>query len=169
MTRPRTVLTVVSVLLSLVLASCSLHVPTDPNDTLERVRGGVLSVGVSPYPPWTIVEPGQEPSGVEPEAVRAFAERIDAEIAWETGGETELMPLLQNNELDLVIGGLESSTPWSNEVGLTRTYLTTVNAEGKQIQHVMAVQNGENHFLFELEDYLNHTDIQVPESVQVKK
>ena len=38
------------------------------------------------------------------------------------GGEANLMPALENYELDAVMGGISDSTPWSTRVGITRYY-----------------------------------------------
>lgn len=168
-TRLRRILTAAALFFSMALAGCSLQIPTDPDGTLERVRDGVLRVGVSPNPPWTELDSEGQPTGVEPDLVRGFADRIDAEIDWEIGAESELVPRLQDNELDLVIGGLDGTTPWFGMIGLTRSYLTSVDVEGQQTDHVMAIMNGENAFLFELEDYLVHAEISVPDSVQVER
>lgn len=40
---------------ALALAACGATIPTDPDGTLETVRGGTLRAGVSPAEPWTEV------------------------------------------------------------------------------------------------------------------
>ena len=104
------------------LAACG--VPRDPEGTLDRARGGEMRVGVASSDPWTAWS-GGEPSGVEVELVEDFAAEIDSEIVWVEGSEAEVMEALEAGELDLVIGGLTSTSPWSSMAALTHPYITT--------------------------------------------
>lgn len=136
--------------------------PTNPDGTLDRVRGGVLRVGVSPAPPWTAPAsdgsaPG--PGGIEPDLVRAFAETLDAEVEWTSGGEQALVDGLERDELDLVVGGLTADSPWVDHATLTYPYAQATGPEGDKELHVMAVQVGENAFLVELERFLLDQDV----------
>lgn len=152
--------TVVAV--GLLLAGCGATVPTDPEGTLDDVRGGVLRVGVSANPPWTEAEPDDDapgPGGIEPDLVREFARTLDAEVEWTRGGEETLVDQLDRDELDLVVGGLTSSSPWSEHAALTYPYAHTTGPEGTPEAHVMAVQLGENAFLTELERFLLEQDV----------
>ena len=110
------------VLLALSMASCG--VPRDPEGTLNRVRGGSMRVGVASSDPWTSWS-GNEPSGVEVELVEDFAADIDSEVVWVDGSEAEVIEALEVGELDLVIGGLTSTSPWSKMAALTHPYITT--------------------------------------------
>jgi len=96
--------------LALLTAGCGAF-PADPEDTLERVTGGVLRVGVSPNPPHTEVRGSAEPIGHEVVLVREFAATLPAEIEWTVGGEEMLILALEDGDLDLVIGGLTADTP----------------------------------------------------------
>jgi polar amino acid transport system substrate-binding protein len=108
--------------LALTLAACGI--PRDPEGTLERVDGGVMRVGITEASPW--VELGAEkPDGIEVRLVEQLAEELDAEIEWVEGSEQELFGALAGRDLDLVIGGLTSETPWSAEAAITQPYLTT--------------------------------------------
>ncbi|MGH2773808.1 MAG: substrate-binding periplasmic protein [Actinomycetota bacterium] len=111
-----------AIVLALALAACGI--PRDPEGTLARVSGGIMRVGVTEAPPW--VELGDaSPDGIEVRLVERFAEEIDAEIEWVEGPENENFGALRVRELDLVIGGLTTETPWSSEAGITHPYLTT--------------------------------------------
>jgi polar amino acid transport system substrate-binding protein len=105
------------------LAGCQF--PRDPEGTLDRVRGGTLRVGVIDNEPWVKLSEGREPAGVEPELVRQFANELDAEIEWVEGPESELVEAMRGYQLDLLIGGLTRSSPWQEEVALTRPYVDT--------------------------------------------
>ncbi|MFC7405577.1 transporter substrate-binding domain-containing protein [Georgenia alba] len=146
----------VTAVVVLALGACGLTIPTDPDGTLERVRGGTLRVGVSPNPPWTDLPDGTDadPTGTEAELVEEFAQHLDAEVEWEAGGEEELVTSLERGEIDLLIGGLTARTPWVDKVGTTYRYTVTYDAHGQEEQHVMAVPMGENAFLVELEHFL---------------
>lgn len=108
----------------LLLGSACDATPKDPERTLERVSGGVLKVGVTASDPWVILG-DEEPSGVEVSLVEHFAETIDSEIEWTEGPEEELFGALKYGEIDLLIGGLSSRSPFAKEAALIHTYLTT--------------------------------------------
>lgn len=145
-----------SVVLGCVLAGCVATLPSDPEGTLDDVRGGVLRVGVSTAPLWTEPGPADDggPAGLEPDLVRAFAQSLDAEVEWTRGGEEQLVDQLHRDELDLVVGGLTASSPWADTAALTYPYAHTVGPEGAPQAHVMAVRLGENAFMVELERFL---------------
>lgn len=111
------------VALGAALAGCQF--PADPEGTLDRVSGGTLRVGVIENPPWVELHPGREPSGVEPELVRRFAETIDAEIEWVEGTEDELASAMGGFQLDLIVGGLTRDFPYPDDVTMTRPYVDT--------------------------------------------
>lgn len=140
--------------LILLLTTACASFPSDPDDTLERVRGGVLRVGVSPHEPWTRLTGVGDPSGTEPELVRRFAAGLGAEVTWTPGGEEELMTQLEEGELDLVVGGLTADTPWTDKAAITQPYARARDDAGKMREHVMAAPLGENAFLLALEKFL---------------
>ncbi|MFI9652202.1 transporter substrate-binding domain-containing protein [Guyparkeria halopsychrophila] len=93
--------------------------------TEDRVRDGSLRVGViDGVAPWVTWNAG-DPRGVESQLVRELAERLGADVQWVKGSDTELFGALAAFELDLVIGGIERSSPWGKEVALTRPYHET--------------------------------------------
>lgn len=139
----------------LILSGCSISVPTDPDGTLARVSGGTLRAGVSPHPPWTLVDGTGRPTGQEVELVDEFAQRIQADVVWAVGGEEQLITRLEHDQLDLVIGGLTADTPWSEKVAVTRPYRGTTDAVGRPVELVMVTAMGENAFLQELERFLH--------------
>ena len=115
--------TVAAVALAAALSGC--EVPQDPDGTLDRVRDGTMRVGVTESDPWVDVADPNRPRGVEPTIVRRFAATLDADIEWVDGSEEELMGALKEGQLDLVVGGLTTQTPWKKEAALTRPYLRT--------------------------------------------
>lgn len=144
-----------ALLAAVALAACGM--PVDPDGTLDRVRGGTLRVGVSPNPPWTDLPAGGDgpPEGVEVDLVRGFAEHVDADVSWTAGGEEELMGELDAGRLDLVVGGLSATSPWSTHAALTRPWTTAPGPDGAPVDHVVATRMGENDLLVELETYLD--------------
>lgn len=116
--RPRTRSTLL--LFILLIAACGL--PRDSEGTSDRVRGGTMRVGVIENPPWASLAGGGS-RGVEVSLIRRFAAGYGAEIRWIEGTEAELAEALAAREIDVVIGGLESDTPYVSEVGLTRPYV----------------------------------------------
>jgi polar amino acid transport system substrate-binding protein len=109
-------------LLAGLLGGCDF--PRDPEGTLDRVRGGVLRVGVTPADPWVQLDAG-EPAGVEVELVTRFADSLGARVEWVEGSESDLMEALGGRQLDVVIAGLTRQSEWRRVVALTRPYLTT--------------------------------------------
>jgi ABC-type amino acid transport substrate-binding protein len=149
------------------LAGCALvpeHFPADPKDTLTRVEGGHLRVGVAPNPPWTELPQGAEadplrPSGVEVDLLEGFARTVDAEVVWEAGSEERLVGDLEAGKLDVVVGGLTARTPWSSHAAVTRPYASVPGETGQEELHVMLTPMGENAFLVELERYLLEQEV----------
>lgn len=139
-------------LLTLVVAGCSLQMPADPGGTLDDVRSGVLRVGASPEGELVRTDDGSV-SGSEAALVKAFAESLDAEIEWTIGSEESLVDMLAHDELDVLIGGITDQTPWSSDVGMTRGYPGIPGSGGKPL--VFLVEPGENRFLSELEQFLD--------------
>jgi polar amino acid transport system substrate-binding protein len=115
-------------LLAACLAGCD-RIPSDPEGTLDRVRGGTMRVGVSLSNPWTIPK-GDGFAGVEVELIEDFAADLDAEVEYFEGSEEELFAALLHFELDLVIGGLSSQNPHAAGAGMTHPYFTTALVVG---------------------------------------
>jgi polar amino acid transport system substrate-binding protein len=115
------VIKTVALLLALILSACGI--PRDPEGTLDRVSDGTMRVGLTEAPPW--VELGEAPEGIEVRLVEMLAEELEAEIEWVEGSEEELFTALEVHELDLVIGGITATTPWSSVAAPTHPYLTT--------------------------------------------
>ncbi|QGQ19294.1 transporter substrate-binding domain-containing protein [Cellulomonas sp. JZ18] len=152
----------VSAVLVVLTAGCGVTVPTDPEGTLERVRGGQLRVGVTVREPWTSLPDGDDapPEGREVDLVVAFAEHLDAEVEWQVGSEEQLVAALEEGDVEMLVGGLTASSPWSSRVALTRPYVTVPDEHGDEENHVMATRAGENAFLVELERFLVAQDVQ---------
>jgi polar amino acid transport system substrate-binding protein len=103
------------------LAGAGCGLPRDPEDTLERVRGGTLRVGVVHNPPWAVVK-DREVTGVEVELVKKLAAELHARVEWFPGTESQLLRGLEHFELAIVIGGVDESTPWKGRIALTGSY-----------------------------------------------
>ena len=151
-----------ALLAAVALAGCGVTVPTDPDGTLDRVRGGELRVGVSPHEPWTTLGPDGSAAGHEDDLVEDFADTLDAEVVWTPGGEEDLVADLERGELDLVVGGLTASSPWTSKAAVTVSYVTVTDPEGKPEGHVMLAPTGENAFLVELERWLLDQEVEAP-------
>ncbi|WP_346655188.1 transporter substrate-binding domain-containing protein [Arthrobacter sp. 260] len=143
-----------AVLSAVMLAGCGISIPADPEGTLDRVSGGTMRVGVSENGRWVELDDGTGPRGVEPDLVREYADRIDAEVEWVEGAEHELMDQLKHGQLDLVIAGLSDKTPWHSHGSITKPYAETRDERGETVKHVMAAPLGENAFVFSVEQFL---------------
>lgn len=149
-TRLQGVLLILAMTVSLV--GCGMTVPTDPDGTLQQVSGGDLRVGVSPAEGLADVST-DAPTGPLVDLVDAFAESLDSEVEWTVGSEETLVQMVEEDDLDLVVGGFTDQTPWIDSVGITRGYRGIQGADDRAI--VMFVPLGENAFLTELEEFLD--------------
>ena len=137
------------ILIALAAYACDL--PRDPDDTLKRVRGGTLRVGIAEHHPWTTDSAGTY-GGVEADMVRQLARELEATVEWRPGGESVLLPLLHERKLDLVIAGLDAKSAWSKSVGMTPPYHTTHDPAKREL--VWAVSPGENAWQMRVERFL---------------
>jgi polar amino acid transport system substrate-binding protein len=83
-----------------------------------------MRIGVAESPPWVRTWTG-EPSGVEPNLLRGFAQTLSARVEWIRGGETELFAALQAREVDVVLSGITTDSPWTEKLAATMPYVTT--------------------------------------------
>lgn len=155
MQRSRRFLAAAALGVTLLLTGCGQPLmPADPDGTLQAVRGDVLHAGVTPNGDLMNVS-DDEPSGDEADAIRAFAESLDADVKWTVGAEETLVRGLEDGTLDLVAGGITDKTPWTDKAGVTRAYREVVDDQGRRHMLVMLVPPGENAFLSELEHFLS--------------
>jgi ABC-type amino acid transport substrate-binding protein len=144
---------VVTVVLAVgLLGGCGM--PVDPDGTLESVRGGVLTVGVTVARDRVSLGAGGEPTGVEPDLVRAFADTLDADVVFVDGSEAELADLLERDAIDVAVGGFLDDTPWVDKAGTTLPYAETRDPTGETEKHVLLVPLGENALLLALDRFL---------------
>ncbi|AXE37714.1 transporter substrate-binding domain-containing protein [Acidipropionibacterium virtanenii] len=141
-------------LLLCLVAGCSASWPRDTSGSLDAATGGTLRVGVSVNPPWVTRAPNGGVSGSEARLVRGYARTIDADIRWRVGSESVLAEEIRDGELDVVIGGLTSKSPWTDKMALTRPYRTVTAPDGSSVKMVMGAPLGENALLVSLEKYL---------------
>ena len=127
------------VLLQLLLAGCDL--PKDPEETLEKVSGGELRVGVVP---------GNDRAAAEDaRIVDALAQALRTKPVFRHEDAHHLFHDLDEGRLDLIAGGIPSDTPFSDKAGLTRK-AGPLMRPGSAQDRVLAVRAGENAFLMEV-------------------
>jgi len=143
---------VLSAAAAIALTGCGLTIPTDPDGTLERVDGGVLRVGASPSEGLVEVS-GDAVAGPLPTLVEEFATSRDARVEWTVGSEEDLADGLEHGELDLAVGGMTDTTPWTETVSVTRAYDDLPGASGRSV--VLLVPMGENAMQSALEAFLD--------------
>jgi polar amino acid transport system substrate-binding protein len=98
--------------------------PRDAEGTLARVRNGTMRVGVSEHTPWVRLA-SREPEGVEPALLRRWAKQLDARVEWVYGSEAALVEVLRQGAIDVLVAGLQRTTPFASKVALSQPYLTT--------------------------------------------
>lgn len=114
----------------------------------------VLRVGVSENLPWTEVSDDGSVFGPEADILTAYAETLGASVDWTPGAESQLILLLEQGDLDVVIGGLRSDSPWAAKAALTRPHAKTVGPDVKEEKLVFACRLGENAMLSNVERFL---------------
>lgn len=137
-------------LITVLLLSCDRY-PQDPNNTLNKIQGAEIYVGLIENPPFVRYSQG-DTAGIEVDLIQDFAKLYQSEVLWVTGSEGVLMDKLRHYELHLVIGGLEKATPYTKRIGITRPYFR---------DFIMAIPQGENAFLIELEKFLKARQLQI--------
>lgn len=133
------------------LAACGVTIPSDPDGTLDRVRGDELRAGASASGQLVTVEDG-EVGGSLAELVEEFAATLDARVEWTTGSEEELVDGLESRDLDLAIGGMTERTPWADRVAVTRAYASVPSSDEPV---VLLLPMGENAWQAALETFLD--------------
>jgi len=134
--------------LLLILTACGM--PRDIEHTTEDVeeRGYIRAGAVVRAADPSSLD-GGSPAGYEADVVSGYAESLGVEVRWEVGSESELMTALEEGGLDIVVGGIESSSPWSKHVGLS----APISPQGTP-HLVAAVRQGENRWLLGFERYV---------------
>ena len=151
MSRWRRAWSVPLLILTLCIAGCGFTVPSDPQGTLDRVRGGELRAGASASGELVTVD-GSKVGGSLAELVEAFAQSLDAKVTWTVGSEEDLVDGLEAGDLDLAIGGMTDATPWSTRVAVTRGY---ESIPGAKAPVVVLLPLGENAWQAAIEGYLD--------------
>lgn len=148
-------LTLAAAAVSVSLTGCtSSGYPADPDGTLDSLTGATLRAGVTHHPPYVDAR-GAEPTGPEAELIRSFAQKHDAEVDWTVSTEEALMTAIEKGDLDLIAGGLTTSSPWTTHAALTRGYTEVEGPDGEPVKLAMAVPLGENQMLGALEAHLD--------------
>src|SRR4051812_18681677 len=80
-----------------ICAACAL--PSDSSRALDRIRGGVMRVGVVANDPW-VIDTGLKVDGIEGRLVAALAAVMDARVEWVRKPEFQLMRALRDREVD---------------------------------------------------------------------
>ncbi|MEV4687746.1 hypothetical protein [Microbacterium sp. LWH3-1.2] len=151
MSRWRRAWSVPLLVLALCIAGCATTVPSDPEGTLDRVRGGELRAGASASGELVTID-GSDVGGTLAHLVEEFAVSIDAKVTWTIGSEEDLVDGLEAGDLDLAIGGMTDATPWSTRAAVTRGYDTIPGANAPV---VLLLPLGENAWLATVEGYLD--------------
>ena len=139
---------IVAMVFCLWLGGCDIY-PKDPHKTLQNIREtSTINIGVIEAPPWASHITMEGP---EIDIARAFANHLNVAPHWVPISIHQAVEKLDLGELDIVIGGLTTTTPYEG-IGLTRPYKETDNDDSDQ--HVLGLRRGENHLLIELETFI---------------
>ncbi|WP_228480933.1 hypothetical protein [Microbacterium luteum] len=138
--------------LALALTACAAP-PLDPDGSLDRItESGLLRAGASPSGELVIIDdPG--PSGALVDLVDGFAEQYGARVSWHVDSEEDLVQGLADGRLDVVVGGMTTSSPWTDLASVTRGYPAIAGSEGADVAFLLPL--GENGLQAALETYLD--------------
>ena len=95
--------------------------PKDPGNTLNDAKNNVLRVGIAESGKWAQVNNGDY-TGIEVNLIKDYAKSINAEIKWIPGSQTHLIDLLNEDEIDVAIGGFTKKSPFEKHAGFTRPH-----------------------------------------------
>jgi hypothetical protein len=126
------------------LGSCG-SLPRDQSGTMDRIREeGVVRVGMigGPVPP-------SEAARLRTLVERSAAATGGRALVLEDAAEPLLL-MLEEGELDLVVGAFDRSTPWSTRVHLLPP-LARERRGKAEIETTAAARNGENAWIMLLE------------------
>ena len=113
---------IVYVLLLLVLNGCD-QFPKDPNNTLEKISGKKLKVGIAESGEWASYKDGVA-TGIEVEIIKGFAESIKAQIEWVPGSQDHIINLMSEHEVDICIGNFTKKSPFKKHAGFSIPFYT---------------------------------------------
>ncbi|HLV77351.1 MAG TPA: transporter substrate-binding domain-containing protein [Marinobacter sp.] len=115
-----------SIIAVLLVALGGCRYPADVEDSLESVKSGHLHIGAIHNPPWVDCTEGNGPArGLEAELAEGLAARLDATIHWSCGPESQIIKALEQNQLQLAIGGLVHSPRTAEGIALSNPYYTS--------------------------------------------
>lgn len=134
------------------VSGCGVQIPSDPSGTLEDVAGGTIRVGYSPEP-GLIEAADATPSGPVVKIVEKVAQDLGASVDWTLHSEESIVTLLEEDALDLGVGGFTDQTPWVDRVAVSRGYDELPGVQGHTL--VVLTQLGENAFLSRVEETLD--------------
>lgn len=147
-----------TLLIGILATALACDLPRDANGTLDRIRrDGIVRVGYVQGSKWVALY-GNTPTGIEPRLAGGIAQRAGARVQWVGGTQDDLLNDLHDRKLDLVVAGLEASSPWKSKVALTRAFVVDSSLPEKPIPHVMAAPPGENAWLVFIEQYLREQE-----------
>jgi hypothetical protein len=129
-------------LMGFILAGCDL--PRDPEETQETVQGQELRVGVLKF--------GQNADKDRPIAER-LASSLGAKLDYVEGDAHALFEDLKRGHLHLVIGGVPETTPFAQELGLSKP-VGPLHGAHQEENRVLAVRPGENAFLLRVNEVI---------------
>jgi ABC-type amino acid transport substrate-binding protein len=116
------------------LAACDA-IPSDPDGTLERVRGErMFRVG--------LIASHAPPSERATDLLRRLSRATGAKATVERGPAEALLTRLEEGSLDLVLGEFAGKSPWAAQVTLTEP----IGPDGPVIL-AAAARNGENAWI----------------------
>ncbi|HEX8641096.1 MAG TPA: hypothetical protein VF704_08045 [Allosphingosinicella sp.] len=122
--------------LALLAASCS-DFPRDPHGTLDRVRNeGSFRVGL------VTVDPSEEVAAL----LRGISRRARAAPRLIRGDAEPMLDLLEQGELDLVIGRFEKKSPWARLVTIGPPIKRRMQGD-VEFRLAPAMRNGENAWI----------------------
>lgn len=133
------------------LTACG-EFPMDPENTLFSTKNGVLKVGITHHPPFTVVDGKGMYQGLEVEMINVFADELHASVEWVNDSESALFEMLEKQEIDMVVGGITKQSLFRKKAGFSRPYL-----QSGPRKYVWAVAPGENAFMLKVEDFLFRT------------
>jgi len=139
---------VIAALLLLLPALAGCDLPRDPQGTLDKVRGGTITVGVNA---------DDEPADPrERAALERLAGDVGADLSFRVDELHTLIADLEGGRIDMIAGHIPKTTPFAEKVGLSAS-VSRMTLGDDEVKTVFAVRKGENGFLTAVETAIGET------------
>lgn len=140
----------VSILLAIFFAGCAQTqqraVSASASPVLDRIqqRGELIVGTMGNMPPLNMTAKNGDIFGLEPDLARMMAEAMDVNVKFVTKPFNELLPALQNGEVDMVLSGMTITPERNRKVAFVGPYFISGKAFLTKIKNIAYADEAED-------------------------